>query len=310
MQSAGGESPPPLSWDEAFQRYEDYQHTRRTAHSTIASYRRTLRKLREALSASASCPAEVQLDDLRRYQLGLLSRRLAAGTVANATAHIRSFFGFLFLDELLERNPAARLASPRVPPRPPGVVLSPKEMQLLLEAAGSGEHPLIERALLEVLYCTGVRRGELLALDLFDIDHRERTLFVRAGKGEKPRVLPITPTCYAALCAYLEYGRPDLERRPIQALFLSPRGARMGNIHLMRVLHRLGDRAGLTKRVTPHCFRRSCATGLLKNGTNLRVIQAILGHSNLETTSVYLCLNPEEIRNEVLARHPRERFEA
>ncbi|MDC3379324.1 tyrosine-type recombinase/integrase, partial [Planctomycetota bacterium] len=289
--------PLPLSWDRAFELYEDYLHTRRTAHSTITSHRRTLRRLRQALSAQARDPAGVRLDDLRRYQLSLLRKRLAPSTVSHATGHIRSFFGFLFLDELTEKNPAARLAAPRVPPRPPGVVFSTKEVQLLLEAAGSGKDPLIERALLEVLYCTGVRRAELLALDLFDIDHRERTLLVRAGKGDKPRVLPITPMCYDALHSYLEYGRPDLERRPTEALFLGPRGARFGQIRLMRVLHRLGERAGLTKRVTPHCFRRSCATGLLKNGTNLRVIQAILGHSNLETTSVYLCLNPEEIRN-------------
>ncbi len=252
----------------------------------------------------------MQLDHLRRHQLGLLRGRKAAGTVANATAHIRSFFGFLHLDGLLESNPAARLQSPRVPPRPPGVVLTVQDIQRLLEAAASGKRPLLQRAVLETLYCTGVRRAELLALDLFDVDHKGRTLLVRAGKGEKPRLLPITPTCYDALSRYLEYGRPELERAPTPALFLGPRGGRLGQITLMRMLHNLGDRAGLTKRVTPHCFRRSCATGLLKNGTNLRVIQAVLGHSSLEATSVYLCLNPEEVRSEVLSRHPRERFEA
>ena len=306
---SGGEEDTPLSWDRALQLYDDYLHTKRTAHATITCHHRTLRRLRDALGDAAPTPADVTLDDLRRYQLNLLKARQAAGTVANATGQLRSFFSFLFLDELLDQNPAARLASPKVPPRPPGVVLSVEDVRRLLEATRQSKHPLLERAVVEVLYCTGVRRAELLALDVFDIDHKERTLLVRAGKGEKPRLLPITPTCYEALSRYLEYGRPELERAPLEALFLGPRGVRLNQATLMRILHRLGDRAGLSVRVTPHCFRRTCATGLLKNGTNLRVIQAVLGHSNLEATSVYLCLSPEEVRSEVLSRHPRERFE-
>lgn len=155
-----------------------------------------------------------------------------------------------------------------------------------------------------------MRRAELLALDVCDVDHQERTLFVRAGKGEKPRLLPIAPTGYAALARYLELGRPALERAPTSALFLGVRGGRLSQVALSRTLHELQDRAGLLKNVTPHCLRRTCATGLLKNGTNLRVIQTLLGHSDLTTTSVYLCLSPDEIREEVLLHHPRERFDA
>ena len=182
----------------------------------------------------------------------------------------------------------------------------------MLAACTESKTPLLDRALLEVLYCTGVRRAELLALDLGDVDHRQRTVLVRAGKGERPRVLPIAPTCYRALCAYLDHGRPELEKgEPTPALFLSTRGGRrLSADTLSRILRDLAQRAGITKRVTPHCFRRTCATGLLANGTSLKVIQAILGHSSLETTSVYLCLSPEEIRSEVLLKHPRERFEA
>jgi len=308
VHAGGGE--PPLSWEEALRLYHDYLLARRRAQLTIYEYERTLKKLRDALAADAPRPADVTLDQLRRYQLGLLRRRLAAGTVANATARIRSFFRFLYLDELLPRDPAGRLEPPRVPTRLPGEVLAPGETEQVLKAAAAAKQPLLARALLEVLYGTGVRRAELLALDLADVDHRQRVVVVRAGKGEKPRVLPLAPGCYQALLAYLDYGRPELEREPVPALFLGARGKRLSNGSLARLLRELGQAAGLQKQLTPHVFRRSCATGLLNNGTNLKVIQAVLGHESLETTSVYLNLSPEEIRREVLTRHPRERFEA
>jgi integrase/recombinase XerD len=307
--AAASEGPSSLTWERAFQLYDDYLRCRRAAPLTIYEHQRTLRHLRGALEGQVAGPAQVTIDHLRRYQLSLLQRRLAAGTVANSTARVRSFFGFLYLDGLLEHDAAGRLEPPRIPRRPPGEVLTPKEVQSLVEATAGSQHPLLARAILETLYCTGVRRGELMGLDLFDLDHRERTILVR-GKGEKPRVLPVVPTCYEALSRYLDYGRPELERAPTPALFLGPKGGRISQAHLARVLRDLQDRAGLTKQVTPHTFRRSCATGLLKNGTNLKVIQAILGHDNLETTSVYLNLSPEEVRGEVLGKHPRERFEA
>ena len=309
LQSSGGE--PPLSWEEALRLYEDYQRSRRAAPRTIYSSQRALRKLVEALGASAPTPAEVTLDQLRRHQLSLLvTRRLAAKTVATTTSHVRSFFRFLYLDELLDKDPAGRLEPPKVPPGPPGEIVTPKEVAHMLAATAASKAPLRDRAVVETLYCTGVRRTELLDLDVFDLDLKGRTVLVRCGKGERPRVLPLVPTCYDALTRYLEYGRPELEREPTPALFVGPRGGRLKKDTLSRILGDLALRAGLTKTVTPHCFRRACATGLLQNGTNLKVIQAVLGHSNLETTSVYLCLSPDEIRSEVLQSHPRERFEA
>ena len=308
---AGNSSRDGLTWDAAFERYDDYLRSRRAAERTVYAHRRALVRFRDALRGQARCPAQVTLDQLRRYQLALLNRRLSPATVANSTSHLRSFFRFLHLDELLDHDPAARLEPPKVPPRLPGRVLTAKEVQRLLEACSRTKTPHLGRAVVESFYCTGVRRNELLSLDLADVDHRQRTLLVRAGKGERPRVLPLAPACYEALSRYLDFGRPELARgEPTPALFLSTRGARLSKDSVARILYELSDLAGFSERATPHCFRRTCATGLLNNGTNLKVIQAVLGHSSLETTSVYLNLSPEEIRAEVLTRHPRERFDA
>ncbi|MEZ6189482.1 MAG: tyrosine-type recombinase/integrase [Planctomycetota bacterium] len=303
-------APAHLSWEDALERYHDHQQARRSSPRTIYSHRREILKLADALRGQVRGPADVTLDQLRRYQLALLKRRLTPATVANASGHLRTFFRFLHLEELLPEDPASRLERPKVPPRPPGEVLTTKEVQLLLQACEGSPTPLLARAVVETFYCTGIRRTELLDLDLTDVDHRQRTLLVRAGKGERPRVLPLAPACYEALSRYLDFGRPELERAPTQALFLSTRGDRLSKDSVARLLYELSDRAGLGRRATPHCFRRTCATGLLNNGTSLKVIQAILGHRSLETTSVYLCLSPEEIREAVLTHHPRERFEA
>ncbi|MEZ6189557.1 MAG: tyrosine-type recombinase/integrase, partial [Planctomycetota bacterium] len=292
------------------ERYGDHLRARRCAKRTIYCQQLDLNALRKALVADVRSPGEVTLAHLRRYQLGLFNRQLAAATVARVSTHLRMFFRFLFLEELIATDPGDRLEQPRVPPRPPGEVLTSGDVQKLLTAALDSRTPLRDRAVLETLYCTGVRRSELLGIDVCDLDHRERTLLIRAGKGEKPRVLPVAPTCYDALQHYLTFGRPPLEREPSPALFLGVKGRRLCEAGISRLLHDLGERAGIEKRVTPHCFRRTCATGLLKNGTNLKVIQTILGHESLETTSLYLCLSPDEIREEVLTHHPRERFQA
>lgn len=151
-----------------------------------------------------------------------------------------------------------------------------------------------------------------MALDLGDVDHGERELTVREGKGGKGRVLPITRSAYAALVDYLERGRGAFhtsDRRPTTALLLARPGRPMGAAALKKTLLRLHRVARIEKRVTPHTLRRSFATHLLQAGASLRHIQVLLGHASLQTTASYLCLDRVELRKEVLLRHPRERLD-
>lgn len=306
------------TWSDAVDAFDLHLRAHNRAARTRDGHRRELGYLHAFLGA-ATRPHQVTLADLRAYQAGLLAGQasrsrqpLAAGTVAKATSVVRAFFAFLAADGLLEADPAARLERPFVPERAPKDVLDVPEVRRLLAAPDrSTPTGLRDRALLELLYATGLRRNEALALDLPDLDHRERVVLVRRGKGGRGRAVPLTGSAYAAVASYLERARPALFRagRPTLALWLSVRGNRLNETALRRLLAALRARAGLEKPLTPHTLRRSFATALLQGGASLRHIQLLLGHAHLDTTAIYLRLDPEELRRELILRHPRERFE-
>lgn len=307
-----------LSWSEATELYEICLRARRASPETLKGHLAELRLLEETLAPLR--PDQVRLSDLREHQCALLSgegakrgKPLAAGTVAKVTTVYRRFFALLFEEGRLRQNPAQRLERPRVPHRIPGEVLTIEQTEKLLRAADRATAlGLRDRAVVELLYATGLRNMELRALDVSDLDRTEREVFVRRGKGEKERIVPLTRSAYTEVVAYVERARPELASRhadSYQALFLSRRGRRLGGLDLSRILARLAEAAELKLRVTPHTMRRSFATHLLRGGASLRHIQLLLGHASLDTTALYLRLSGDELRRELILRHPRERLD-
>jgi integrase/recombinase XerD len=307
-----------LTWDHALDVYETHLRAKRSAARTVDGYLLEACYLQEHLGDVA--PDAVTLAQLRIYVTGLLTgtatrrgRPLSAGTVAKVVTLLRTFFAFLAVEGLRADDPALRLERPRVPEAAPGDVLSVEDARRLL-AATEPTTPLglRNRAILETAYSTGLRRSELLALDLGDLRHTEREVVVRRGKGGKGRVSPLTRTAYQALVEYLARGRPELVKSHAdgeRALLLSTRGRRLSPNAMAHMIEQQARLAGLSVRLTPHTIRRSFATHLLQNGVSLRHIQALLGHRSLETTAIYLRLDAQEVRREVLLKHPRERFE-
>ncbi len=298
--------------------YETHLRAKNAATRTIEGHAYDLAHLKERLGALR--PDQVRLADLREFQCGLLTGEasrsgapLSPGTVCRVVSAVRTFFGFLAEEGLLKDNPATRLERPKVPQRATKGVLTVKQVTRLMQAA----EPLNalgvrDRAVVEVLYATGLRRAELLALNLSDLDHQERDLVVRRGKGGKGRVIPLARSAFLRLTNYLDAARPGLTTShpdSAQAIFLTSKGTRLNNIGLLRLLRKLRAKARLQKAVTPHTIRRSFATHLLRGGASLRHIQILLGHANLNTTAVYLKVDQQELRREILLRHPRERFD-
>lgn len=311
-----------VSWDQALDLYELHLRARQAAQLTIEAYLRDARFLRAALDPLR--PDQVHTGDLRALQVALLTgapaarrgRPLGAVRVACYLAAWRGFFRVLHQEGLVLEDPARSLDSPRIARRPVPRVLSVREVQRLLAAAQATTLTAFgrrDRAVTELLYATGLRRAELCALDLSDLDHRERELVVRQGKGGKARALPVAPTAWQALRDYLDHARTALESgHPDsgRALFLTRFGSRLDAKTMLRLLARLERQAGLQKvSVSPHGLRRAFATHLLLAGANLRHIQLLLGHSSLDTTAAYLRLDAQEIRKELLLKHPRERFQ-
>jgi integrase/recombinase XerD len=311
-----------ITWPEALDIYDTHLRAKNASPRTIGDYLRELRHLAARLGRRRRPPAPtgVTTEDLRAYQADLFvgtaspsGRPLSAGSVARVTAAIRDFFGFLADEGIVSASPAARLSPPKVPPRLPGSVLTPKEVRSLLTAPDRmSPLGLRDRAMLEILFATGVRRDELCKLDLADLDHHERELVVQHGKGDKPRRIPLVRSAYHEVVVYLERARPALAAKgkaATSALLLSSKGSRLSHAGVMRALHEIEAKSGLKTNLTPHVFRRTFATTLLESGASLRHIQLLLGHADLTTTAVYLNISTKTLRRELLLKHPRERLD-
>ncbi|MGE0709335.1 MAG: tyrosine-type recombinase/integrase [Planctomycetota bacterium] len=305
-----------LTWATAKDRFLTHLRARNLSARSVYCYGLEVERLAQHLPVTA--PQQVTTDQLREYQAGLLSgtasrsgRPLSGRNVYRVACNLRTFFGWLQGEGFVAKDPTGRLERLKPDEPPLGSVLTEDEAKRLVEAADTTQPTgLRDRVAVELLYATGLRRAELLALDLSDCDLRERLVTVRHGKGDKARQVPLTRSAALRVEHYLAEARPKLLRCfPTTALLMTRHGKRLGTATVMRLLQRLAKRAEIDKAVTPHTLRRSFATHLMQNGASLRSIQLLLGHSQLTTTAAYLRLSPEELRREILEHHPRERLD-
>jgi len=237
------------------------------------------------------------------------SKRLSVGTQANRLAAVRKFFSWLLSEQQIAYNPASTLQLPKQPHRLPRGVLTKSEARRLIEATPTTKpRDVRDRAILETLYATGIRRAELIALTIYDADLQTATLRVD-GKGNRTRIVPLTQSAIAALKLYLEEARAVFAREAGQVrLFVSTRsGGPLDDDDIVRIVRKAATRAGIKKHVTPHTLRHTCATHLLKGHADIRQIQKLLGHRRLSSTEVYTRVELSDLA-EVIARcHPREK---
>lgn len=247
----------------------------------------------------------VDRDAVVAYEADLADRGYAVTSIDRHLSAVKSFHKFCVREEFAKANPAANVRLPAPPEKLPDV-LSIEQVNALLDSQnGTDPAGLRDRAILEVLYGCGLRVSECSGLDLGNCALTEGYLRV-TGKGDKDRVSPIAGCALDALVAYLETGRPELAKpsKPTAAVFLNSRGGRLTR----QSIHKIVARAGLSIGVDslhPHTLRHSFATHMLAGGADLRVIQEILGHSDISTTQVYTHVNRTHIREEYLSAHPR-----
>jgi integrase/recombinase XerD len=271
---------------------------------TVAAYRHDLGSLRDWLGRPVSTAT---LEELERYVAELRARGLAPSTIARRAAAIRSFFRQQALLGSVKENPAAALELPRRRRQLPRT-LSPGEAERLLEAsAGTSPRALRDRALAELLYGAGLRVSEAVGLERGSVDLENRV--VRAlGKGDRERIVPIGREAAQALRRYLAYGRPHLDRRHRQELFLNAQGGALTRAGAFLILRQLAAKAGLEpERVHPHLLRHSFATHLLEGGADLRSVQEMLGHADLATTELYTHVSDRRRRETYFSAHPHAR---
>ncbi|MGY4540454.1 integrase/recombinase XerC [Arthrobacter sp. UYNi723] len=281
----------------------------RSGH-TLRAYLSDLRSLLEyAASEGVTDLPELELGTLRRW-LGAQSQAgISRATLARRSATARSFTTWAMREELIETDPALRLRAPKAEKSLPGVLQSQQLLRLLnsLEetAADGSPVPVRNRAMVELLYATGLRVGELAALDVDDLNPDRRTLRV-VGKGNKERTVPYGVPAAVAVDDWLRRARPLLATgHSGPALFLGARGNRVDQRQVRTVVNALFEALGDTSATGPHALRHTAATHLLDGGADLRAVQEILGHSSLATTQIYTHVSVERLRTSYRQAHPR-----
>ena len=279
--------------------------------NTLAAYRNDLTQFVEflqgrdpSLQGNGSW-RRIGTDALTAFVLDLHERGYSDKTKTRKVASAKAFFGFLLEEGVIDKNPMEDFASPGVGESLPET-LSVEEVEALL-SVGEADTPmsLRDRAIIEVMYATGVRVSELVALDIDDVDLDES--FVRCmGKGSKERIIPLHDEAVGTVREYLEDGRPSLAGDAAgRALFVSRKGGRLTRQALWLILKGRAQAAGIERKITPHTLRHSFATHLLIGGAPLRHVQELLGHASITTTQVYTHLTSEHVRAQYETAHPR-----
>jgi len=286
----------------AFLRHLDRE--RNASVHTVRAYGEDLQQFRgylERMLGRAVGPAAVDHLLIRGFLADLHQRGLKKVSAARKLATLRTFFRFLCREGVLDKNPARALLSPRLERRIP-THLDEGQVAVLLDVPGNGDAALRARAILELLYATGIRCAELVGLDLPDVDLPARMVRV-LGKGRKERVVLFGGRAQAALRAYLPARARTRPR--CEALFVNARGGRLTDRSIRDQVARRVKALALTQRISPHTLRHSFATHLLARGADLRAIQELLGHVRLSTTQRYTHVDTHQILSIYKKTHPR-----
>jgi integrase/recombinase XerC len=240
---------------------------------------------------------------LRSWLAHLKNKGYKRSTIARKLASLRSFFKFTVREGYIKTNPVANLATPKQEKKLP-TFLSVEEVVKLIEAPSKGDkNGLRDRAILETLYSTGIRVGELAGLDIKNVDFIGGIIKVK-GKGKKERIIPIGEKAVKAIRNYLD-NRKASGRKQEQPLFLGTRGKRINTRSVRRIVDKYIKIVSKRKGISPHSLRHSFATHLLDRGADLRSVQELLGHANLSTTQIYTHISSERLKDVYKKSHPR-----
>jgi integrase/recombinase XerD len=274
--------------------------------NTVAAYQRDLAKFKVFAEKRQLTLEGVKRDDLVDFLAGMYREKLESRTVARHLVTLRNFFRFAQVQELITTDPSLNLESPKIRRNLPGYLRLEEVERLLAQPDATKALGLRDRAMLEVLYSTGLRVSELIGLRVTDLDAKVGCIRC-IGKGDKERIVPIGRKALSIVAKYLQNARPKLLGKGVssQALFVNRRGKSLSRVGVWKILSGYGRRAGLRVALTPHMLRHSFATHLLERGADLRSVQLMLGHADISTTQIYTHVVEERLKQIYKAHHPR-----
>ncbi|MEJ2008727.1 MAG: site-specific tyrosine recombinase XerD [Acidobacteriota bacterium] len=275
------------------------------ASNSTLSYGRDLRKFAEYLRREGLALDNVRHEHIRNFLQSLYGQGLSARSVARHLAALRHFFQFLVKEGTLKADPAHEVETPRLSHSLPKYLNFQEVESLLAQPDPATPIGLRDRAMLELLYATGMRVSELLSVRWEDFEPNLGIIRC-TGKGNKERLIPVGKSALRAVENYVRHGRGGLAKRPgIAFLFLNRLGGQLSRAGFWKIIGAYGRRAGIRVPLTPHMMRHSFATHLLERGADLRSIQTMLGHSDISTTQIYTHVLKERLRQVYQSHHPR-----
>lgn len=276
------------------------------ASNTVSAYHRDLAKFAEFAQKRKLALETVTRDDLVDFLADLYRHKLESKSVARHLVSLRNFFRYAQTHELIPSDPTQNLESPKIRRSLPGYLRLEEVERLLAQPDAKTPYGLRDRAMLEVLYSSGLRVSELVGLRVTDLD--TKTGAVRCiGKGDKERIVPVGKKALSTVDHYMREARPKLvnQAKGSPMLFVNRRGGKLSRVGVWKILSAYGRRAGLRVALTPHMLRHSFATHLLERGADLRSVQLMLGHADISTTQIYTHVVEERLKQIYKAHHPR-----
>jgi len=278
------------------------------AENSIFAYQNDVAKLYEFADARKLSPTDLTYEHLKEFVAELYDLGLSARTQARVISGVKQFFGFLLLEDVIQDDPSELLEMPKIGRKLPEV-LSIEEVDRLISAVDlSKTEGHRNRAILETLYSCGLRVSELVNLKFSDLFFEEG--FIRViGKGNKERLVPVSPSVEKEIKLYTQHIRNQQEIKPgnEHIVFLNRRGAQLTRVMIFTIIKDLAESIGLTKSISPHTFRHSFATHMIEGGANLRAVQEMLGHESITTTEIYTHLDQRFLRDAIVSFHPRNK---
>lgn len=291
-----------------YNNYKRYLRLERgLSDNSVESYLFDLKKLIDYAESRAIKLTHITYNDLQQFVAELYDLGIQPRSQARILSGIKSFYHYLLLDRYIEKDPTERLEMPQKSFKIPEVLTVEEVNDLIQSIDLSKKEGQRNRAILEVLYSCGLRVSELTSLRYSNVYFEEEFIKVD-GKGDKQRLVPISPSAIKEIKNYL-YDRHLItpKRGHEDILFLSRRGTSLSRIMIFHIIKEQAEMAGIKKNVSPHTFRHSFATHLLEGGANLRAIQIMLGHESITTTEIYTHMDREFLREEIIAHHPRNK---
>lgn len=293
--------------DKLIERFIHYLAVERgLAHNTLESYQRDLVQYVGFLEKNEIHDLnQTRRANLIAYLADMQRKGRATSTISRNLASMRAFYGFLLRDGMIDQDPTTNLESPKIEKRLPKV-LSVQEVEALLEGPDYGTVAGIrDKAMLELLYATGIRVSELVSLNCSDVNLNMGFLKCY-GKGSKERIIPLGSVALKSVSDYVMRSRNKLLRdQSEESLFLNHHGQRLSRQGFWKIIKKYATSAAIDKEITPHTLRHSFATHLLENGADLRAVQEMLGHADISTTQIYTHLTKSRLKEVYAKAHPR-----